>query len=82
MAARGPALRASTPVWSPADDAPVGARWRCRADVSERIRSQRATTRCSYATIAARLDAEGVPTAHGAATWWPATVRAVVNAAA
>jgi hypothetical protein len=44
--------------------------------------SQRGTTRCSYATIAARLNAEGVPIAHGAATWWPATVRAVVNAAA
>ncbi|HUR86955.1 MAG TPA: recombinase family protein [Solirubrobacteraceae bacterium] len=51
-------------------------------DVRERIRAERATTGASYAAIAARLNAEGVHTAHGAAKWWPATVRAVVHAAA
>ena len=50
-------------------------------EVRDRIRSERATTGDSYATIAARLNAEGVPTAHGGAKWWPATVRAVASSA-
>ena len=51
-------------------------------DVRGRIRTERATTGASFAAIAAGLNSEGVPTAHGGAKWWPATVRAVVNAAA
>ena len=50
--------------------------------VRDRIRSERATTGASYAAIAARLNDEAIPTAHGGAQWWPATVRAVVSAAA
>jgi DNA invertase Pin-like site-specific DNA recombinase len=52
------------------------------ADVRARIRADRANHGTSYAAIAAQLNAEGVPTAHGAAKWWPASVRAVVMAAA
>jgi DNA invertase Pin-like site-specific DNA recombinase len=50
-------------------------------DVRDRIRAERLTTGASYGAIAARLNAEGVPTAHGADAWWPATVRAAINAA-
>ncbi len=52
------------------------------ADVRDSIRAERVTTGASYAVIAARLNAEGIPTAHGGAQWWPATVRAVVTSAA
>jgi len=36
----------------------------------------------SYAACAERLAAEGLPTAHGAATWYPSTVRKVLLSAA
>jgi hypothetical protein len=32
----------------------------------------------SFATIAASLNRDGVPTGHGGVCWWPATVRKVV----
>src|SRR4051794_34535672 len=35
----------------------------------------------SYAKIADRLNADGVPTAHGGAAWYPATIRRVAMAA-
>lgn len=34
----------------------------------------------TYKAIADRLNADGTPTAQGGEQWWPATVRAVVNA--
>jgi len=51
--------------------------------VRDRIRAERATSGTSYAAIAAQLNADGVvPTAHGGARWWPATVRAGSNSTA
>jgi hypothetical protein len=32
----------------------------------------------SLGAIAAALTADGVPTAHGGAQWWPATIRKVL----
>jgi DNA invertase Pin-like site-specific DNA recombinase len=34
----------------------------------------------SFAAIAERLNQDAVPTAHGGVQWYPATVRAVLNA--
>jgi DNA invertase Pin-like site-specific DNA recombinase len=50
-------------------------------ELVERIASARATG-ASYHRIAAELNAEGVPTAHGGKRWWPSTVRAVLERAA
>ena len=36
----------------------------------------------SFGEIARALDADGTPTAHGGAHWWPSTVRAVLSRAA
>lgn len=46
------------------------------ADVVERILTARAAG-LSYPAIASELNADGVPTAHGGARWWPASVRQV-----
>ena len=49
--------------------------------VVDRIRAEHADG-VSLAAIGRGLDADGVPTAHGGARWWPATVRAVLQSAA
>jgi DNA invertase Pin-like site-specific DNA recombinase len=49
--------------------------------VVDRIRAERAAG-ASLAAIGRGLDADGVPTAHGGARWWPATVRAVLQSLA
>jgi DNA invertase Pin-like site-specific DNA recombinase len=46
------------------------------AEVVERILTAR-TAGLSYPAIASALNADGVPTAHRGARWWPATVRQV-----
>jgi DNA invertase Pin-like site-specific DNA recombinase len=46
------------------------------ANVIERIVTARAAG-LSYPAIASELNADGVPTAHGGAKWWPATIRQV-----
>jgi len=43
-----------------------------------RIRAERATGK-SLARIAADLNANGTPTAHGGRRWWPSTVQAVLR---
>jgi hypothetical protein len=48
------------------------------AAVVERIRRAHAAGK-SFAAIAADLNAEGTPTAHGGRQWWPSTVRAVLQ---
>jgi Recombinase len=48
------------------------------ADVVERIRAARADGK-SLRQIAADLNADRTPTAHGGARWWPSTVRAVLQ---
>jgi hypothetical protein len=48
-------------------------------DLVERIRAERAAGN-SFAAIAANLNADGTPTAHGGRAWWPSTVRAVLLA--
>src|SRR5206468_2989598 len=45
--------------------------------VVEHIRRAHAAGK-SFAAIAANLNAEGTPTAHGGRQWWPSTVRAVL----
>jgi hypothetical protein len=54
-----------------------GRRPALRADVVERIRAEHAAG-SSLGEIARRLTADGVPTAHGGAQWWPSTIRAVL----
>ncbi|MGB8348841.1 MAG: recombinase family protein, partial [Gaiella sp.] len=49
--------------------------------VVERIRLEYARGR-GLTDIARGLNADGVPTAHGARQWWPSTVRAVLTTAA
>jgi len=44
----------------------------------ERIRTERAAGK-SLARIAADLNANGTPTAHGGRQWWPSSVRAVLR---
>ncbi len=51
------------------------------AAVVDRIVAERAD-KATLAAIAERLDADGVPTAHGGLKWYPATVRAVLQSAA
>src|SRR2546422_10430889 len=46
--------------------------------VVERIRNERAADK-SLGQIAADLNADRVPTAHGGVRWWPSTVRAVLR---
>src|SRR5262245_55711777 len=46
-------------------------------EVVDRIRAERVAGR-SFARIASDLNADGAPTAHGGAQWWPSTVRAVL----
>ena len=51
--------------------------------LSPRLRRRIRTLRqagASYPSIAAKLNAEGVPTAHGGKCWYPATVRKVASA--
>jgi len=43
----------------------------------ERIRADHAAGK-SLSRIAAELNADGTPTAHGGRQWWPSTVRAVI----
>lgn len=50
------------------------------AEVRDRIRADRAKPGSTLAAIAAQLNADGIPTAHGGRQWWPATVRAVLAA--
>jgi hypothetical protein len=50
-------------------------------DIVRRIHAEHAAGR-SLRQIAAGLDADGIPTAHGGARWWPSTVRAVLQARA
>jgi hypothetical protein len=47
-------------------------------DVVKRIRAGRAAGK-SLAQISRDLNANGIPTAHGGAQWWPSTVRAIVR---
>lgn len=46
-------------------------------EVVERIRKERAAGK-SLGTIAADLNNDRTPTAHGGARWWPSTVRAIL----
>ena len=48
-------------------------------DVLERLRQEREQGH-SYRAIADSLNAEGVPTAHGGANWWPTTVQRILRA--
>jgi hypothetical protein len=47
-------------------------------DVVDRIRRARAAGE-SLHRIAAALNADGTPTAHGGVRWWPSTVRSVLQ---
>ena len=46
--------------------------------VRDRVKAERDAGK-TYAAIAADLNTDGVPTARAGATWYPATVRAVIN---
>jgi hypothetical protein len=46
--------------------------------IVERIRTERAAGN-SFRSIAAELNADRIPTAHGGVQWWPSTVRAVLG---
>jgi hypothetical protein len=50
-------------------------------ELVERISAERAAGK-SLQAIAAALNADGAPTAHGGARWWPSTVRAILGRAA
>lgn len=47
-------------------------------EIVERICASRAAG-ASFARIAAELERDGVPTAHGGARWWPSTVRGILQ---
>jgi hypothetical protein len=47
-------------------------------EVVERIRVERAAGK-SFRRIADELNADGTPTVHGGAQWWPSTIRAVLR---
>jgi hypothetical protein len=47
-------------------------------EIVDRIRAERIAGR-SFARIASDLNADGTPTAHGGAQWWPSTIRAVLR---
>jgi hypothetical protein len=51
------------------------------AAVVERIRGARKAGK-SLSEIAAELNADRVPTAHGGKRWWPSTIRAILGRAA
>lgn len=59
-------------------EARPGRRTRVELSIVERIRAEHAAGR-SLGRIARELNADGVPTAHGGAQWWPSTVRAVLR---
>ena len=48
------------------------------AEVIERIRTERAEG-ASLHLIAAGLNADGIPTAHGGKQWWPSTIRSALT---
>ena len=50
-------------------------------EIARRIHHERSVGK-SLREIAASLNAEQIPTAHGGETWWPSTVRAVLQRAA
>ena len=60
---------------------PTGRRPAVPAAVVERIRAARRAGK-SLSEIAAELNADRVPTAHGGKRWWPSTIRAVLGRAA
>lgn len=47
-------------------------------EVVRRIQAEHAAGN-SLGKIAARLNLDGIPTAHGGAKWWPSTVRVVLD---
>jgi DNA invertase Pin-like site-specific DNA recombinase len=49
------------------------------AEVLDRLHRERKAGR-SYRALADSLNADGVPTAHGGAQWWPATVQRMLRA--
>jgi hypothetical protein len=57
--------------------APAGRKPSVPPRVVARIKAARAAGR-SFRQIAAELNANGTPTAHGGRQWWPSTVRAVL----
>lgn len=58
---------------------PVGRRSTVPVEVRQRMERWR-TEGLSYAAIAERLNAEGVPTGQGGRQWWPSSVRYALNA--
>lgn len=54
----------------------LGRRQEVASAIAERIVRERAAG-TTWSAIADRLNAEGVPTAHGGARWWPSSDRAV-----
>jgi DNA invertase Pin-like site-specific DNA recombinase len=60
---------------------PIGRRRQLPGEVVSRIRAERDAGR-STPEIAAALNADAVPTAHGGVRWWPSTVSAVLRSAA
>jgi hypothetical protein len=47
-------------------------------EIAKRIRDERSAGR-TLRQIAASLDADGIPTAHGGARWWPSVVRGILR---
>jgi hypothetical protein len=62
---------------SPIDRASPGRPPGVPPETVERIRADHAAGK-SLRGIAAELNADGTPTAHGGRQWWPSTVRAVI----
>ena len=62
---------------SPIDRASPGRPPGVPPEMVERIRADHAAGK-SLRRIAAELNADGTPTAHGGRQWWPSTVRAVI----
>lgn len=60
--------------------APAGRPPAVTAEIAARIRSARSRGK-SLRQIAAELNADKTPTAHGGVQWWPSTVRAVLHRA-
>ena len=54
-----------------------GRRASIRPELAERMKAERVGGR-SLRAIAAGLNGDGIPTAHGGARWWPSTVRSVL----
>lgn len=74
VAERRRAARVRPPAATP------GRRQRVPSCVVQRIRAARATG-SSLRRIAADLNADGIPTAHGGKKWWPSTVGAILHRA-